>query len=296
VEARVGRDADALLWAAGVLPPGHGRKTGALVEQYTTALLRELDMVREARTMRLARRLLEDSGLGVVVPQEFVSSASGVLVMEFVESVPVSRAPDKLGTATTIMHACLYQILRGGPFTCDPHEGNLGTTASGDVVVYDFGNSCYLSSSMADVVFEVSPSFHLRDAAGVLGVLRRNGLVEAGTPEEMRHMETLIEETFRYIRTMDIAEFTPRLFETGAALLSRDLYTVMRTVMMTEGVCKGLTPEFSLEACIDRFVEMYAAEFVARKGARDARGALGALRALGGAMGGAPPRRKSPSP
>jgi predicted unusual protein kinase regulating ubiquinone biosynthesis (AarF/ABC1/UbiB family) len=286
VERRVDRELS-VLRAALALPLIGGEQRaylGRLLEQYGGTLGREMDMCLEADTMMGVRRHLSRSDYDVVVPRPRCVRSRGVLVMDYVPSRDVtlpSRKPGAGDAASaalsgTIMEACLYQIFSGGPFNCDPHEGNMGVIGDNTLVLYDFGNAMELDSEFLGGMLDSLVAFQLRDRDRLVRTLLDRGFIRgasssssSATPEEIKALRGIVEQMFAYVKTMDIGSFDTEAFRGGSVRLSPDLYCVMRTILMTEGICKSMSADFSIERAIEGFIEKHAFELVLRRGAND---------------------------
>lgn len=285
VEARVERELSVLRLAlslAARVDRGGERADyfGTLLQQYGDTLAREMDMTLEGETMLAARQHLSFSDFDVVIPKPLCVRRGGVLVMDFVKSrdVLLARRADEM--ASTIMESCLYQIFSGGPFNCDPHEGNLGVFGANTLVLYDYGNSMALDPEFLSGMFDSLVAFQFRDKDRLIRTLLQRGFIRGKTvaggeqggankAEELRVMGRLIEQMFAYVKTMDIASFNTDEFREGSVMLSPDLYSVMRTILMTEGICKSMSVEFNVERAIEGFIEKHAFELVMRRGMND---------------------------
>jgi predicted unusual protein kinase regulating ubiquinone biosynthesis (AarF/ABC1/UbiB family)/nucleotide-binding universal stress UspA family protein len=100
----------------------------ALVEHLSESLRRELDFGQEAANIERMRELLSAYDR-LDVPRLFPElSTSRLLVLEFVEGVPILDAPEgpeRREAARQLLEAFSKQILVDGFFHADPHPGNL---------------------------------------------------------------------------------------------------------------------------------------------------------------------------
>jgi ubiquinone biosynthesis protein len=100
----------------------------ALVEHLSASLRRELDFGEEAANVERMRAVLERYDR-LDVPRLYSElSTSRLLVLEFIDGVPILEAPDsdeRLDAAHQLLEAFSRQILVDGFFHADPHPGNL---------------------------------------------------------------------------------------------------------------------------------------------------------------------------
>lgn len=102
--------------------------TPALVEHLSESLQRELDFRQEAANIERMRELLAGYDRLDVPRLHSELSTSRLLVMEFVEGVPILDAPESSArreAGQQLLEAFYRQILVDGFFHADPHPGNL---------------------------------------------------------------------------------------------------------------------------------------------------------------------------
>jgi ubiquinone biosynthesis protein len=113
----------------------------AVIKHLSDSLRRELDFGQEAANIARLREVLAPySRLDVPGVHEQLSS-SRLLVLEFVDGVPVRQAPDsreRREAARQLIESYYRQVLSDGFFHADPHPGNL-LWADGKVYFLDCG-------------------------------------------------------------------------------------------------------------------------------------------------------------
>jgi predicted unusual protein kinase regulating ubiquinone biosynthesis (AarF/ABC1/UbiB family)/nucleotide-binding universal stress UspA family protein len=113
----------------------------ALVRHLSESLRRELDFTQEADHIARMRGILAPyDRLGVPRVYDELST-SRLLVLEFVEGVPIREAPDsreRREAGRQLLEAFYRQILTEGFFHADPHPGNLLWTGE-RIVLLDLG-------------------------------------------------------------------------------------------------------------------------------------------------------------
>lgn len=127
-----------------------------MVTEFRTAILAELDYVREADHLRLLCKNLSE--FPIVVPQPvdgYVSTR--VLTMDYVSGTKVTAISpvvavelDREMLADTLVRAYLKQIVIDGVFHADPHPGNVLVTDDGLLALVDLGMVGRLSPQMQD--------------------------------------------------------------------------------------------------------------------------------------------------
>ncbi|MEO7794070.1 MAG: AarF/UbiB family protein [Thermoanaerobaculia bacterium] len=117
-----------------------------LVEEFRSALARELDYRQEAQNL-VALAEVTDSFPRIIVPQPVADLTSArVLTMEFVRGQKINRVSpiarmELAGAelADELLHAFLHQVLVAGFFHADPHPGNVFVTDDGRLALLDLG-------------------------------------------------------------------------------------------------------------------------------------------------------------
>jgi ubiquinone biosynthesis protein len=128
-----------------------------MVQEFRTALLAELDYVREAEHLRtIAANLEEFKAIVVPLPIEGYTSTR-VLTMDYVSGTKVTAISpvvavdlDREVLADTLIRAYLKQIVIDGVFHADPHPGNVFITDDGLLALIDLGMVGRLSPHMQD--------------------------------------------------------------------------------------------------------------------------------------------------
>jgi ubiquinone biosynthesis protein len=100
----------------------------AVIDHLSTSLRRELDFTQEARNIERLREVLAPFSR-LDVPRVYERYTSGrLLVLEWVEGVPVTQAPAgeaRSEAARQLVESYFRQILSEGFFHADPHPGNM---------------------------------------------------------------------------------------------------------------------------------------------------------------------------
>ena len=113
----------------------------AVIKHLSDSLKRELDFGQEASNIARLHEVLEPySRLDVPGVYDELSSAR-LLVLEFIDGVPVRQAPDskeRRESARQLIESYYRQVLTDGFFHADPHPGNL-LWADGKVYFLDCG-------------------------------------------------------------------------------------------------------------------------------------------------------------
>lgn len=141
------------------LPKGRDMPLGELTAYVATAILGQLDFVREAANLsRIGVGLRAIPG--VIVPQVVPEGTRpGCLVMEFIPglaaaNVAAHTAEARKRMALTALMAAHKMIFVEGFVHCDLHPGNLYVTKRGEVVILDAGFSVQLPDTVRKLIAE----------------------------------------------------------------------------------------------------------------------------------------------
>jgi ubiquinone biosynthesis protein len=182
VAGRVERDLDIMLRLADRLERrtqwAYELRALDTAQAFARNLGNELDFQAEARNLRLlseAVRLHRD----FVVPQPILSLTTGrVLVMEWVDGVPLADGAAALDEerrgelARSLLRCLLDQILVAGAFHVDPHPGNVYLTRDGRVAFIDCGAIGLLDRRQRGALQAVLAAVVAQDAAQLRDALR----------------------------------------------------------------------------------------------------------------------------
>ena len=231
----------------------------AVVETLATSVALELDLRMEAAAAsELADRTRND--LNFRVPTvDWNRTQERVLTTEWIEGTPIrdnaalhaaGHDPKKL--ALTVIRSFLTQSLRDGFFHADMHPGNLFVDPEGRLVAVDFGIMGRLDPPMRRFMAETLAGFLARDYRRIAKVHYEYGFVPAHHPIDTfaQALRAVGEPIFgRVARDVSMARLLQQLFDTTRRFdmqLQPQLVLLQKTMMVVEGVARGLDPEFDI--------------------------------------------------
>ncbi len=151
-----------------------------MIEQFSTSVLAELDLLGEAyNAMRLSENMASIEG--VHVPTMYPEmSTSRVLTMEFIKGVKINdlEAMDAAGldrkiVAQNALRAVVKQLLIDGFFHADPHPGNLLVDLqTGRITFLDCGMVGHLDLTQRMNLIQLIFALQQQDVAGMGQILR----------------------------------------------------------------------------------------------------------------------------
>ena len=239
-----------------------------LVRHFARTIRRELNFLREGRTMDEFARLLRDESQ-LVIPGAFLDQAAeNVLVMEYVEGMPVDQPEliDASGIYRTDLAALgarifMRMVFEFGLFHGDPHPGNLRVLPSGAICLYDFGMIGMLDKPMRERIVDLFAAVGRRDVPATCGVLLELG--EPFGPVDEGHLAADVRDfvgTYYGIPLNRIE--VGRMLQDFLGILSQhrlrcpgDLVMLVRAVVSLEGSGRQLDPHFNLAEHLAPFIE-----------------------------------------
>ncbi len=238
-----------------VLDPSIRFSLSSALDQVESTVYEELDFRREASNMELRG----SPGRNIVVPRVVRElSTSRVLVMEYVPGIKVTDVEridaagvDRRKLANRLARLFMGMVLSGEAFHADPHPGNISVTADGRIVLYDFGMVGRLDRRTRLSMVRLYRAIVEGDPDWTLEALSELGAVQPGADRRLlrRAIELMLEEA-RGEGIASQSEVEELLRIAGRAIhgfpfrLSKNLVLYVRMVMVLEGVCKALDPEF----------------------------------------------------
>ena len=241
---------------------GRGLPWVSVVDEFGSKLFEELDYVHEAHLTSRFRSNV--AGLtGIYAPQVYWDLTSRhVLTTEYISGIKITDREALLQAGIDIrallsqgIRANLKQLFEDGFFHADPHPGNLLVRPrDGTLVFLDFGMMGIIQPAQKERIIEIFVDVinrrpdKLRENLVALGCLRPDARWDELVPladqmfrsifgdQERRH-------TFREVTT----HFAPLVYEYEFRI-PLDFAYIVRAIMMLEGICRQLDPEFDIFA------------------------------------------------
>jgi predicted unusual protein kinase regulating ubiquinone biosynthesis (AarF/ABC1/UbiB family) len=238
-------DIGAIKWILGFVkatnPKMHDDLVSSLDDLIET-VRRELDFKAEAEHMT---RFGDFFGDEVVIPRVIVVTEN-VIIMDYIESRPFS------GRASTLMDLFFRQFFELGWLHTDMHAGNVAQLPDGKtVVLFDFGSVMYVPDDIRLCIKSLMVSYMNRNVSVMLDYMLEYGMLTGGNPgpEERAMLESFLENVLDYVEVTDIAKFTEVMktipvYDGPTTTFRSEVFLIMRTFTLMEGLCKSLDPDF----------------------------------------------------
>ncbi len=290
-----GRDLSAFALAAHLaekfMPEARRLRPKAMVAGLADSVALELDLRMEAA----AASELEESTRGDAefrVPHiDWNRTSDQVLTSEWIEGIPVrdrealiAAGFDPKHIANLVVRSFLTQALRDGFFHADMHPGNLFVDAEGRLVAVDFGIMGRIDDTMRRFMAGTLAGFLARDYVRVAQIHYDVNFVPPHHPVETfaQALRAIGEPIFgRPAKEVSMARLLQQLFDTTRRFdmqAQPQLALLQKTMVVVEGVARGLDPDFDIWQASRPVVEKWMIERMGPEGRlRDAAEGVTAL-------------------
>jgi len=190
---------------------------------------------------------------------DWTRTSANVLTSEWIDGVSVrdvaaiaAAGRDPKQVAVLVMRSFLTQALRDGFFHADMHPGNLFIDESGRLAAVDFGIMGRLDAGMRRFMAGTLAGFLQRDYRRIAELHYEFAFVPPHHPIETfaQALRAIGEPIFgRSARDVSIARLLGQLFETTRRFdmqAQPQLVLLQKTMVVVEGVCRGLDPDFDI--------------------------------------------------
>ncbi|HEX2761435.1 MAG TPA: 2-polyprenylphenol 6-hydroxylase, partial [Rhizomicrobium sp.] len=204
---------------------------------------------------------------------DWTRTSASILTSEWIDGVSVrdvaaltSAGRDPKQVAVLVMRSFLTQALRDGFFHADMHPGNLFIDGQGRLVAVDFGIMGRLDADMRRFMAGTLAGFLRRDYRAVAQLHYDVAFVPPHHPKDTfaQALRAIGEPIFgRSARDVSIARLLAQLFETTRRFdmqAQPQLVLLQKTMVVVEGVCRGLDPDFDIWEAARPVAEKWVSE------------------------------------
>ena len=243
-----------------------------MVGEFRRSIIRELDMIREARNIdKFSRNFAHDENVHIPrVYWEYTSHA--VNVQEELRGIKgvnremlAENGLDAIVLGSRGSDVVLKMILLDGYFHADPHPGNIIFLPGNRIGIIDFGMIGHLTERRRNEIVNLLHAIVYRDENGIREVL----LDWAGDAEidEARLTHDLAELVFSYddlkIKDVNIGALLQditTIMRDNSLVLPADLTLLFKTIITLEGLGQQLNPDYHMVDQIQPFIEQVIGE------------------------------------
>ena len=274
IERAFRKDIDAFYFAASLIellaPSARRLRPTEVISHFEGVVMAELDLrLESASASEFAQNTAQDAGFSVPKPYWTLCSRQ-IMTMSWAEGANMANnaAIDSAGHNRALLGERVLQLflshaLRDGLFHADMHQGNLKVAPNGDIIAFDFGIMGRLDEYTRRVYAEILYGFIRRDYRRVAEVHFEAGYVppDRDIDEFARALHVVGEPIFGMDAThISMARLLAYLFEVterfGMATRT-ELILLQRTMVVVEGVARGLDPNINIWTMAKPVVEDY---------------------------------------
>ena len=298
VREQFSRDLQALAFSAGLAErfsaEARRLRFTAIVATLADSVALELDLRMEAAAAGELYERTRGEAEFRVPHIDWTRTAASVLTSEWIDGVSVrdtaaiaAAGRDPKQVAVLVMRSFLTQALRDGFFHADMHPGNLFIDAQGRLAAVDFGIMGRLDAGMRRFMAGTLAGFLQRDYRKVAELHYEFSFVPPQHSVETfaQALRAIGEPIFgRSARDVSIARLLGQLFETTRRFdmqAQPQLVLLQKTMVVVEGVCRGLDPDFDIWQAARPVAEKWVSDSIGPEAAftraSETLGALGKL-------------------
>lgn len=279
----IGNDLALLDIAAGLVETlwedGKRLRPREVVAEFKKHLMDELDLMREAANASQLRRNFAHSDLLLVPEVYWDFCSSEVMVMEWMNGVPISQV-DKLRQqgidipklARAGVTIFFTQVFRDGFFHADMHPGNILVAPDGRYIALDFGIMGTLSDIDKNYLAQNFLAFFQRDYRRVAQAHIESGWAPKDTREDEFEaaIRAVCEPIFdKPLKEISFGKVLLRLFQTSRRFnveIQPQLVMLQKTLLNIEGLGRELDPDLDLWKTAKPFLERWMSEQLGWRG------------------------------
>lgn len=279
IERAFRKDIDAFYFAAQAIefisPSSRRLRPLDVIRHFEGVVMGELDFrLESSAAAEFAANTEGDAGFQVPKPIWFLSGRS-VMTLDWAEGIGLNdnalidaAGHDRKVLGARVLHLFLSHALRDGYFHADMHQGNLKIAANGNIIAYDFGIMGRIDEYTRRVYAEILFGFIRKDYRRVAEVHFEAGYVPADRDidEFARALRAVGEPIFGMDASrISMARLLAYLFEVTERFgmeTRTELILLQRTMVVVEGVARGLDPHINIWEVAKPTVEGYIAKNV----------------------------------
>ncbi len=246
---------------------GRRYAVAALVEEFNSSIMRELDYELEAQNMlRLKRNMAEFPHILVPSPTPELCTQR-VLTMDFVAGLKVSRVGPLIQAnmngekiADALLEAYLKQVFVDGFFHADPHPGNVFLVDSEHVALLDVGLVGYFAPTLRRKMLQMLPAIYEMDVNEMIELTLEVGEAEEGfnRVELKRRFGEIVQKSqsgsIEQIQVSRVLLSIVRASSECGVRLPAEMSTLGRTMFHLDKVGRFMAPGFDVNAAVRRHV------------------------------------------
>jgi ubiquinone biosynthesis protein len=257
------------------IPETEGFDPVSVVKEFGRSIKKEMDFTLEASNIiRFGNNFKDDKRTHV--PDVFEKyTTKKILVIERVEGIKLSdintledRGKDPKIISDTAVELILIQIFEHGFFHADPHPGNIIVLEDNTICFLDFGLMGVLMPKHRELFSKMIINFVNRDAKTLARTMLQfspERHIENIEELELRLHEVIEKYSYISLKDVSIGELLEEILHITYIYKLRipsGLYLLAKTLVILEGVCRKLDPDFNMVNKIEPFTRKLVKEYL----------------------------------
>ncbi|QWK20038.1 MAG: AarF/ABC1/UbiB kinase family protein [Hydrogenobacter thermophilus] len=240
----------------------------SILEEFSYTIRNELDYIREGRNCDTFRRNFSKD-TEVYIPKVYWKyTTKRVLCLERIDGIKINEKETLRAKGFNLREIAhkgadiyLKMIFRDGFFHADPHPGNFLVMQDGRIGVLDYGMVGAIDNISRINLFQlvygiVKDDLELMmDALYDLGILIRPGQERFLKKELEILLSYYLMQPLKERKLSSIIHDTLRLSYKYGMRIPSDLFLILKTLALAEGVCSQLDPDFRLIEKLSPYVK-----------------------------------------
>ena len=229
-----------------------------IVKANRQSLLREIDFMREARYIKVARARLDNND-SIYIPSVYSKhSTEKVLITEFIHGMKISpdlQLPDdcRKTLAKAGVKSAVIQILDHGFYHADPHPGNMLITGDNRLCLMDWGMVGRLTADERNELLLLIRAVADRDTCRLVDILLNITIATSDSinrslleKDLMELMDVYLLIPLKEVRVKNMLVDFVAVLRNHDLRLPADLSMVVKALITVEGSARMLFPELDV--------------------------------------------------
>lgn len=225
-----------------------------VLEEFSIKVFEEIDYTKEAFYMKKIKEELE--GYPIIIPNVLFYTKR-VLIMEYIPGYKITSNEAKLIVnnkllAQRVFRLYMTMLLKKNYFHADPHPGNLAVDNKGNLILYDYGMVDKIDDKTRRLLIRAYFAITSLNAEELVRTLDELGAIDPFANRRLltKGIELFLREfagyEVNYNEIMDFLNIANKVFYRFPLRLPSKLVYALRTLMVLEGTCRLIDPDFNL--------------------------------------------------
>lgn len=238
-----------------------------MLNQFACWLEKELDYTLERKNAEEIYRQYQRQKSQVIIPRVYEGlSTKRILTMSYIDGIKLNEEKkleeaqlDKRELAQKICKAIFRQILGGGYFHGDPHQGNIFVLPDQKIAFVDFGIVGCVPPAMKKGLRKLIGGFVCRNAKATAKAMEQLGFVPKGSDlESLKHDLSNFQRQYLEVplNKLSLSKLTTQIAGFGKnhqLNVPEDFILLGKTLATLEGVVYNLDPTMTLSKMVKVF-------------------------------------------